>query len=685
MSIEKYNNILKEHFGYEKLKSEQYDIIYKIVEENKDVCAILATGFGKSICFQMPYLITQKCVVIISPLIALMEDQMTHMENLDISACCLNSTCKDKKKVKEDILEGDYKLIYITPEYLQYCEEFLTELEEQDGICLVAIDESHCVSTYGNDFRPTYKELKVIREWIPNVPILAVTATASQKVREDIIKFLKLKDPYMVVGNFDRPNLYIEVNESASSSELNDKTKRLIKKNKDEYIILYCKTKNDTEKIAESISKLGIKCEAYHAGLTSKKRTEIQQKFIEGEIKCISATIAFGMGINISNVRLVIHLGCPKNMESYYQEIGRAGRDGEQSSCYLFFAKKDFMINRHFLKEIKNSTYRNYQEEQLRLIEKFIYSKECRRNLLLKNFGTIVTSCNNCDNCNSNQKIIKKDYTYYAYLLLSSIKNLYGNFGLLTHINVLRGSSAKNIKPSMKKTEFYNKGKDYSLQWWKTFSRELINMNLIVEKMLTGRNKFGTVISCTKNGLEWLNKLEKNYQNIINNKDTLSSIIKEQDKVYISSKIEDNEPKDDIEIALEIMKNDDNSLNNIKNENSNKKWTEKEEKKLLELIKNKKIKDISIEHKRTEGSIRSRLKLVACRLYQESKKTEKDIENICEKTKLSKNALMKVLENGKLYEKNKSNNNSDEEDEAILQMEKELKELEEMEEKSRKK
>jgi Werner syndrome ATP-dependent helicase len=689
MSLKEYNKILHKYFGYDSLKPEQYDIIDKLINQKKDVCAILATGFGKSICFQMPYLISKKCVIVISPLIALMEDQLIQMENLDIPVCCLNSTCKNKPSVKKDVLAGNYKLIYITPEYVQNCEEFLVELEEQDGISLIAIDESHCVSTYGNDFRPSYKDLNCLRDWIPKVPILAVTATASDKVRLDIIKYLQLIDPHMIVGNFDRPNLYIRVDKiNYSGDKLDSQILELLSKYKKEYIIVYCKTKNNTEKVADKIERLGIKCEAYHAGLSSNKRTEIQQKFVEGEIKCIVATIAFGMGINIPNIRLVIHYGCPKNLESYYQEIGRAGRDGKMSECHLFFSSQDFILNRYFLKEIKDDKYREYQEQQIRNIEKYVYTKECRRKILLNNFGGKIDSCVNCDNCTSiksktNSKI---DCTYYAYLAISCISKLGTNYGISTLINILRGSNAKNINSYMKKMKEYNSGHDYSSNWWKLLFRDLINDNYILEKSFS-KARFGAVIIITKEGIEWYKKLINKYKEL--EKDTK---IEEEYRYYMSVdtsiKVNISEPKDDIELALEIMQ--ENNTEKIKEEikeennkiNMGKKWTKEEDKKILEDVKKLSIKDIALKYKRTRGGISARLKKLACDMYNESNKSEEEIEKICKKTKISKEILMKTVNQKKLYNKDKeelieeNNTNNEEEDEMIKQMEKELEELE---------
>lgn len=638
MSITQYNKILKAHFGYETLKPEQYDIISHLVTKKQDVNAILATGFGKSLCFQMPHLITKLSVIIISPLIALMEDQKTLMEALDIPVCCLNSACVDKSQIKREILDGENKLIYITPEYLPYCETFVKELVEQDGLALIAIDESHAVSTYGMDFRPAYKELGIFREWAPNVPILAVTATASERVRQDIVKILKLKNPHTVIGNFDRPNLFISVNKKTSGSDMSDELTELINKYKGQYTIIYCKTRADTEKITESVQDMGIDCGAYHAGMSTDDRSIVQQKFISGEIKCIAATIAFGMGINVAAVRLVVHYGCPKNIESYYQEIGRAGRDGLRSECYLIFSTKDFALNRFFLKTIKDANYKRYQEEQLINIEKYVYTNECRRKVLLKLFGGDVQSCTMCDNCTAGVKVTKKDCTYQAYLLMHLVRELEGKYGAGTYVDILRGSSSKKMTGGMKTARQYNKGISNSAEWWKTFLRNMINYGFLQEKQIA--KSFGSVVNYTPTGVKWINNLCIKYPKI-----TSETKIAETDKIYIEYKDTGKpEPKTGIDLSMEIMQQEiDDDKKPVKKtidvSGANKRWSVEEEKKLINSIKTKSIKDIALDHKRTVGGIQSRLKGIAFKLFLDGK-TVADISKI---TTLSESDITKII------------------------------------------
>jgi len=277
----KYNSILKKYFGYDSLKKEQFEIIHKLLN-NEDVCAILATGYGKSICYQLPFLITQKSVIVISPLLSLMNDQKMEMQKLKIPVCCLNSDCRigDKIKYTTDILNGNHKIIYMTPEYLANCEDFIKQLHENNGLALVCIDEAHCTSSWGNDFRESYSKLNVIKKWIPDVPMLALTATASEKIREDICKSLDMKCPAMIIGEFDRPNLYIEI--SVKKNNIKSDLFDLLNKFKNEYIIIYCKTREDTEQTADAINELGITSFAYHAGLSNVERDIIQKNFNKG-------------------------------------------------------------------------------------------------------------------------------------------------------------------------------------------------------------------------------------------------------------------------------------------------------------------------------------------------------------------------------------------------------------------
>lgn len=510
-----YNSILKQYWKYDKLKPTQFDIIRKVLVDKSDVCAVLATGFGKSICYQLQMLISNKSVIVVSPLIALMHEQGLEMKNKKIPVAIFNSqtSSTDKENEKKAILNGEPKLIYMTPEYLIKSEAFIKELEP--NLASITIDEAHAVSIWGLDFRTSYTKLGICREWVPSVPILTLTATASTKVREDINKILKLVNPQLIIGDFDRPNLLIGIQSKIGNSM--SSIASLLAKYKNEYVIIYCNSRNNTDLLAENITNIGVKCSAYHAGMSDINRANVQQSFIDGDIKCITATIAFGMGINIPNVRLVIHYNCPKNIESYYQEIGRAGRDGLPAECVLFYSPKDFQTNRYFLKSLENSANKTYQENQTKQIEKLVYSNECRRKLILENFGQKMLSCNNCDNClnklNLNlPKIVHIDYTHATYLLLNVITKLSGKFGQSMMINVLLGKKSK-IKPFMEAYSEYGLGITFGNDdWWKLLIRYIINDDIIQETQIKG--SFGSTISLSEKGIEIRNKLIQKYQTI---------------------------------------------------------------------------------------------------------------------------------------------------------------------------
>lgn len=508
---ELYDSVLKKYYGYESTKIEQFEIIYNIINNKKDVCAILATGFGKSICYQLPVLICKKSVIVICPLIALMNEQSEQMRNINLPVCVFNgdSSYEEKNFNESELLNGNYMLIYMTPEYFIKSEKFIKTLNKNNNLLMVCIDEAHAVSTWGLDFRPSYTKLGIIREWV-NVPILTLTATASFKVKEDIKNILQLNDPFELTGNFDRPNLYITALPRKETKNIMEDIGPLIEKYKNDYIIIYCKTREETEKVAEIINNYGIECYAYHAGLNTNKRNDTQQKFNDGNYKCIVATIAFGMGINIPNVRLVIHYNCPKNMESYYQEIGRAGRDGKPSECYLFYSNKDFLLNRYFLKNMTNLEYKKYQEDQIRLIEKYVYTTDCRRKIILQSFNQVILSCNNCDNCIKKKKIKLVDYSKHIYLFLSLLKRIDDKFGMNMLISTLLGK--KQTKDYLKKMDEFGKGIILGNEdWWKLFSRLLLNEDLIIEKQLTGL--YGSTISVTSKGSLLINELKNKYSN----------------------------------------------------------------------------------------------------------------------------------------------------------------------------
>lgn len=503
-----YNDILNKYYGYNELKPEQYQIINTIINDKRDVCGVLATGFGKSICYQLPYLITNKSVIVISPLIALMEDQKNDMINKNINVVCLNSSNKNKDDDIDKLIEGDNKLIYTSPEYIvNNGQELINILYKNNNICCFAIDEAHCISSYGNDFRSNYNELNCLRKWAPNIPILSLTATATQKVIDDIINGLQLNNPLMIKSSFDRPNLYIEVNKK-SKSIVDDIMSHLMK-HKSDNTIIYVKTRDETEKITDLLQNRGFKVKAYHAGLTATIRKNIQTEFIQGKFNIIISTIAFGLGIN-QKINLVIHYGCPTDLEGYYQEIGRAGRDGSNSECIMYYSSKDFGLSKFFIKDIEDPKYKKYKSDQIFKIEKYAYTASCRRKYILEHFGEKINylNCNNCDNClnKSNNKI---DISNELLLLLRTIDDTKNKFGSNTIILILRGSKSKKITNDMTKLYTYNKGYNYSDNWWKELIKRTISIGYLIEKSIENSN-FGSSLSITVNGYKWYNENKLN-------------------------------------------------------------------------------------------------------------------------------------------------------------------------------
>jgi RecQ family ATP-dependent DNA helicase len=583
MTEEKYDNILNNYYGYNSLKKEQYEIIYQLVNKGKDVMAILSTGYGKSICFQLPHLITGKCVIVLSPLLSLMKDQETILTELGIPVLCLNSQCKDKKKAKREVIDGENKIIYITPEYFVECENFIRELESQERLCLFAIDECHVLSSWSHEFRPTYKELNKIREWTSSIPILAVTATASEPVRNDVCKILKLNNPHMIIGELDRKNLYLEVRKSTRKNIKNDLSK-ILSKFKNEHMIIYCVKRDDTHKIADEVNKLGIKAEAYHAGIDADLREKIQDDFKNGVIKCIIATIAFGMGIDVRSIRLVIHYGLSRKIESYYQEIGRNARDGKEGECYLIYSTKDLINNEYFISQEKNDKYRTHLYNQNKFLKQYVTTDKCRRIPLLKVFGefNLPENCGNCDNCKISQASNMIDYSKEIYKILFIIDELENKKGKTIIIDILRGSNNKKITETMKNIKFYNTGKDHSIEWWKTLIGILISDEYLLETSVDGG--FGSTISLTKKSIN-----------------------------YLKNNIEELEPL----LFNEIIVDGD-----APSDNANKKWSNEEEKQLIDVIKDLTIEEIAINMKRTSGSIKSRINLLIIKLSKDKKLSE---------------------------------------------------------------
>uniref|UniRef100_A0A8D0SAV7 Bifunctional 3'-5' exonuclease/ATP-dependent helicase WRN n=1 Tax=Sus scrofa TaxID=9823 RepID=A0A8D0SAV7_PIG len=517
-------NCLKTYFGHSSFKPVQWKVIHSILEERRDNVVVMATGYGKSLCFQYPPVSVGGIGLVISPLISLMEDQVLQLEMSNISACFLGSA--QSKNVLEDIKLGKYRIVYLTPEFCSGNLDLLQHLEANIGITVIAVDEAHCISEWGHDFRNSFRTLGSLKSALPLVPIVALTATGTSSIREDIVRCLKLKDPQITCTGFDRPNLYLEVGRKTGDI-LQDLKQFLVQKTSSAWefegpTIIYCPSRKMTEQVTAELKKLKLACETYHAGLSIHLRKQVHHKFMRDEIQCVIATIAFGMGINKADIRKVIHYGAPKEIESYYQEIGRAGRDGLQSSCHILWAPADINLNRHLLSEICNENFRLYKLKMMAKMEKYLHSSRCRRQIILSHFedkqlrkaslGIMGTEkcCDNCrsrlDHCFSTEdsEDMSQDFGPQAFQLLSAVTILGEKFGIGLPILFLRGSSSQRLEDKYRSHSFFGTGKDHTESWWKAFSRQLVTEGFLVD--VPGQSKFVKICTLTKKGRNWLAK-----------------------------------------------------------------------------------------------------------------------------------------------------------------------------------
>lgn len=458
---------LKENFGFEKFRPNQEEIISCILS-GKDTLAIMPTGGGKSICFQLPALILPGVTIVISPLIALMKDQVDSLKANGINACFINSSqsSEEQQFYIENLQSNKFKLVYIAPESLSYLENSFNKLT----ISLIAIDEAHCISAWGHDFRPAYTNLGYLKSRFPSTPILALTATADKATRTDISNQLNLVNPKTFVASFDRKNLSLEVRPAL------DRVKQIvdfIQTKPNESGIIYCLSRKTTEELAEKLQKIGIKANAYHAGLDNRIRSEVQDAFINDDCQVVCATIAFGMGIDKSNVRWVIHYNLPKNIEGYYQEIGRAGRDGLPSETILFESYGDLIQLQKFASDGSNA---EVQLAKLERMKQYADALSCRRKILLSYFGELVTeNCGNCDICKNPPAFF--DGTIIAQKALSAISRLKESEALAVVVDFLRGSKNASIyDKEYQHLKTYGIGIDISWFDWNQYIIQLINL-----------------------------------------------------------------------------------------------------------------------------------------------------------------------------------------------------------------
>jgi ATP-dependent DNA helicase RecQ len=479
---------LKQYFGYESFRAGQREIIEASMA-GRDTLAIMPTGGGKSICFQLPALLKTGITIVVSPLIALMQDQVTALKENGIGATFLNSTLgyEETRQRSQAILNGAIKLVYVAPERL-FAEpflEFLNIVKNKIGIAAFAIDEAHCVSEWGHDFRPEYRQLSRIRQLYPEVPMIGLTATATERVREDIGQQLELQQPYIHVASFNRNNLYYEVVPKQGTEQSYINLLRQIKKNQGSGIV-YCLSRKRVDEIAQRLREDGIDAIPYHAGLTAKQREENQTRWIRDDVQVMVATVAFGMGINKPDVRFVIHYDIPKNIEGYYQESGRAGRDGEDSHCTLFLGYQDLETIK-FLIAQKVDPHSNepleaeqrIAQHQLRQVVDYAEGLACRRTILLRYFGEhFHGDCANCDNCLTPRPM--EDWTVESQKFLSCVARTKERFGLAHIIDVLRGSMNKKIlQHGHENLSTHGIGKDRSLDEWRQLARSLVHQGFL--------------------------------------------------------------------------------------------------------------------------------------------------------------------------------------------------------------
>lgn len=497
-----YESVLQDVFGFSTFRDKQREIIEAIVERRQDVCCIMPTGHGKSICYQLPPLLMGKPAIIVSPLLSLMEDQRLGLESKSVRTCCYNSTV-NKTKMASDILSGKFTHIYITPETVCTSEYLLKTLESKHGLSLIAIDEAHCVSLWGQTFRSSYLKLNVFKVWFPDVPLLALTGTATGLVESSIEQLLKLKHPLRIRTSANRKNLSYFVH--PKSDPLED-----LLPHTTNCCIIYCQTRKDTESISDLLESAGVKCKAYHAGLTDTVKTQIHHDFVDDKITCIVATICFGMGIDKPDIKQVIHYGCPKDIESYCQETGRAGRNGEPGQCHIYFSPSDFEINRYFLKDIVDDRVRQYKEEVTRHMEKYLYLTTCRRRYILEYFGETPTDVQDicCDACSTLQINLTLpppttlNLGPEIHMLLDLISSISSKFGKVMYIKILRGESTKTMSNEARSSKYFGRGKSHPTDWWKMCVQHCLNMDLLSSQSI--KSRFGSTIGLGTQGRVWL-------------------------------------------------------------------------------------------------------------------------------------------------------------------------------------
>ncbi len=475
---------LKHYFGHDAFLPGQQDVVEQMLA-GRDALILMPTGGGKSLTYQLPALMLPGITIVISPLIALMQDQVDRLQANGIAATFINSTLGSVERSQREraLLNGELKLVYVAPERLM-SDSFLTLLEhvhENIGISLMAVDEAHCVSEWGHDFRPEYRQIGRMRDHFPTVPMQALTATATERVREDILSQLRLRDPHIHIASFNRPNLTYEVRQKSKASY--GEIVELLRGMPDAPVIIYCQSRKSVDMVSEALQRDGISALPYHAGMTNDQRAENQSRFIRDDVTVLVATIAFGMGIGKPDVRAVIHYDLPRSLEGYYQESGRAGRDGQPAQCILYYTYSDRIKVEFVIDQKPSEQEQLIARQQLNQVTAYCDSRDCRRRILLGYFGEEwqEENCGSCDNClRALTPVEMEDRTIDAQKFLSCVGRTEQRFGMTHIIDVLRGANTKRIRDFHHDTlSTYGIGKEYSVEEWKRLGHALVQQGFL--------------------------------------------------------------------------------------------------------------------------------------------------------------------------------------------------------------